>query len=268
MATTMAKADVRFERVAGNIGARVRGVDPAALPPPATIEKLRDAVHEFGVLFLEFDHAIDDAEFRRIAGLFGEPEDGYALRPRDVESPVIDSALTPMDNFRINYWHTDGSTLECPPQTAILTPVEVPEYGGDTMWASMYAAWEDLSSHYQRLLDGLEARHSTKKLPFLDQSHSAMHPVVLRDPVTQRKMLYVNSNYTECIVGMKEHEGESLLRMLYEHVNTPEFHVRLRWRVGTVAVWDERATQHRGVADFVGTRKLRRLTFPGGRPTA
>ena len=136
----------------------------------------------------------------------------------------------------------------------------------DKIQEGRFLRW--LTLRYQRLLDGLEARHSTKKLPFLDQSHSAMHPVVLRDPVTQRKMLYVNSNYTECIVGMKEHESESLLRMLYEHVNTPEFHVRLRWRVGTVAVWDERATQHRGVADFVGTRKLRRLTFPGGRPTA
>jgi taurine dioxygenase len=100
-------------------------------------------------------------------------------------------------------------------------------------------------------------------LPFLDK-RSTVHPVVLQDPVTRQKMLYVNSGYTERIVGMKDHESEALLRMLFEHVNTPEFHVRLRWHLGTIAVWDERATQHRGVADFSGTRKLRRLTFPGG----
>jgi len=268
MATSMAKEDLRFERVTGTIGAVAHGVELGATPPPATIEALRDAVHEFGVLFLEFDHVLDDADFRAIADLFGQPEDGYALRPRDVESPVIDSAMTPMEDYRINVWHTDGSTLECPPQTAILTALEVPEYGGDTMWASMYAAWDALSSHYQHLLDGLEALHSTKKLPFLDNGPTATHPVVLRDPVTQRKMLYVNANYTESIVGMHEHESDSLLEMLYEHVNTPEFHVRLRWRPGRVAVWDERATQHRGVADFTGTRKLRRLTYPGTPPTA
>jgi taurine dioxygenase len=268
MATTMAKEAVSFERVTGNIGALVRGVELDGEMPVATLESLRDAVHEFGVLFFEFDDVLDDASFRKLASWFGEPEDGYALRPRDVESPVIDSALTPMEDYRINVWHTDGSTLECPPQTAILTALEVPVYGGDTMWASMYAAWDDLSSHHQRLLDGLEARHGTKKLPFLDQSQHATHPVVLRDPVTERRMLYVNSNYTEYIVGMKESESDSLLRMLYGHVNTPEFHVRLRWRPGKAAVWDERATQHRGVADFTGTRRLRRLTFPGARPAA
>ena len=268
MATTMAKEDVRFERVTGTVGALVHGVELATAPSAAAVDALRNAVHEFGVLFFEFDDVVDNADFQALAALFGEPEDGYALRPRDVESPVIDSALTPMEDYRINVWHTDGSTLECPPQTAILSAIEVPEYGGDTMWASMYAAWDDLSSNYQRLLDGLEAVHSTKKLPFLDQGHSATHPVVLRDPVTKRQMLYVNSNYTECIVGMNEHESDALLRMLYEHVNTPEFHVRLRWRPGKVAVWDERATQHRGVADFTGTRKLRRLTFSGTAPTA
>ncbi len=90
---------------------------------------------------------------------------------------------------------------------------------------------------------------------------------MIRDPVTGRKMLFVNSNYTERFLGMKDSESDALLRMLFEHVNTPEFHVRLRWRPGVVAVWEERVTQHRGVADVVGPRKLRRLTFTGDRPT-
>ena len=267
--TTVTEEDIRLERVTGHIGAMVHGVRLGEVLPAATVQKLQDAVHQFGVLFFTFDHALDATEFRVCADIFGEPEETYALRPTgatgkasDIDS-VMDSNLTPMEEFRTNVWHTDGSPLECPPQTAMLTAVELPEVGGDTMWASMYAAWEGLSSYYQRLLDGMEALQSTVRLPFLDK-RSTVHPVVLRDPVTGQKMLYVNSGYTERILGLKDHENDALLRMLFEHVNTPEFHVRLRWHLGSMAVWDERATQHRGVADFSGTRKLRRLTFPGG----
>ncbi len=95
-----------------------------------------------------------------------------------------------------------------------------------------------------------------------------MHPVVLRDPVTERRMLYVNSNWTERIVGMKPTESEHLLQMLFEHINTPEFHVRLRWTPGTVAVWDQRVTQHRAVVDYTGHRKLLRMTIAGDPPRA
>ena len=180
----------------------------------------------------------------------------------------IDSDVTPMKDVRINCWRTDGTALDRPPQAAMLTPAELPEVGGDTMWASMYAAYEALSSERQRLLDGLEVLHSTVRVPFLKQTMSAVHPAVIRDAVTGRKALFVNSNWSERFVGMGDDESEALLRMLFEHVNTPEFHVRLRWRLGLVAVWEERVTQHRGVADFTGPRKLRRITFAGDRPAA
>ena len=213
------------------------------------------------MLFFEFDHLVNALEFLAFATLFGEPEESYRLTVAAGEAPYIDSDLVPMKDVRVNCWHTDGTALEVPPQAALLTPVELPEVGGDTMWASMYAAWEGLLSHYQRLLDGLEVRHGTTRTGlFLSQSASAVHPAVIRDPVTGRKMLYVNSNWSERIMGMTDGESEALLRMLFDHVNTPEFHVRLRWRPGVVAVWEERVTQHRGVADFVGPRKLRRLT--------
>ncbi len=271
--TTATEEDIRLERVTGNTGAVVHGVRLGETQPETAVETLRHAVHEFGVLFFEFKEVLDASQFRAFADIFGEPEETYALRPidnngkvNDIDS-VMDSNVTPMEEFRTNVWHTDGAPLECPPQMAMLTAVELPEAGGDTMWASMYAAWEGLSSYYQRLLDGMEALQSTVRLPFLDK-RSTVHPVAPRDPVTGQRMLYVNSGYTERILGVTDHESEALLRMLFEHVNTPEFHVRLRWRLGTVAVWDERATQHRGVADFSGTRKLRRLTFPGERLAA
>jgi taurine dioxygenase len=259
---------VRFERVTGTIGALVHGVELGGTEPATSAESLSRALHEFGVLFFEFDHLVSAPEFVAFAELFGEPEESYRLTVAAGEAPCIDSDLVPMKDVRVNCWHTDGTALEVPPQAALLTPVELPEVGGDTMWASMYAAWEGLSSHYQRLLDGLEVRHGTTRLPFLDQSASAIHPAVIRDPVTGRKMLFVNSNWSERIMGMTDGESEALLRMLFDHVNTPEFHVRLRWRPGVVAVWEERVTQHRGVADFVGPRKLRRLTLVGVRPAA
>lgn len=258
--TTVAQQDITFERVTGNVGALVHGVELGATQP-STGKALRRALPEFGVLYFDFDHAVDEDEFQAFARLFGEPEQGYRLS--DGKNRLIDADLVSMEGTRTNCWHTDGTVLECPPRAAILTPVELPDAGGDTMWASMHAAWEGLSSHYQRLLDGLEALHSTARLPFLEQNPTAVHPVVIRHPATGRKLLYVNSNYTERIVGMKDHESDALLQMLFHHVNTPEFHVRRPWRLGTVAVWDELATQHRGVNDFAGPRKLRRLTFPG-----
>ena len=151
--------------------------------------------------------------FDAFAAVFGSPE-GYGIRvKRDVVpegEALLDSDLAPMETFRVNHWHTDGSALERPPDAALLTPVELPPVGGDTMWASMYAAWEGLSSHHQRLLDGLEAVHGTSRLPFLEPA-TAVHPVVLRDPVTGRRLLFVNSNWTERIVGMRlHHHGDKI----------------------------------------------------------
>ena len=111
-------------------------------------------------------------------------------------------------------------------------------------------------------------QHGTGRLPFLRETPSAVHPAVIRDPVTGRKLLFVNSNYSERFIGMSARESDALLQMLFDHINTPEFHVRLRWRPGIVAAWEERVVQHRGVADFTGPRKLRRITFKGCKPAA
>jgi taurine dioxygenase len=270
MPDNLLNADITFERVTGTAGAIVRGV-PLTGHAPGTAETVRRALHEHGVLFFEFDHAVSSDEFSSFGQLFGEAENAYRLTlgtEKKMEAPYIDSDQTPMKEYRVNHWHADGTALENPPQAAMLTPVELPEAGGDTMWASMYAAWEGLSSHYQRLLDGLEVLHSTVRVPFLRERPTNVHPAVIRDPVTGRKILYVNSNYAERFVGMSDKESDALMEMLFAHINTPEFHVRRPWRVGTIAVWEERVMQHRGVADFTGPRKLRRITFVGERPAA
>ena len=258
---------VRFERVSGALGARVHGVDVREPLSEERAALLRDALHEHGVLFFESGRMLERDEFVAFVKSFGDLEE-YAFAGGNELDGVIDDEKNPMADFRTNCWHTDGSALESPPQFALLTPVELPEPGGDTLWASMYAAWEALSPRIQSLLEGLQALHSTIRLPFLGPYRSTVHPIVLRDPVTGRKALYVNSNWTERIVGMNDSESDSLLRMLFDHVNTPEFHVRLRWQLGTIAAWEERVTQHRGVADFSGPRKMRRITIPGGPPLA
>lgn len=267
MATVDVVPDIRFERVTGTIGAIVHGVGLGERDP-AVARALDRALHEHGVLFFEFPDVVTEEQFMGFSQLFGELEGPYRLSMKQQNAAgYMDAAFVPLKESRITYFHTDGTPFEKPPQAAMLTPVELPEVGGGTMWASMYAAWEDLSSFNQRLLDELDVVHNTKRLPFLKETPETVHPAVIRDKVTGKKALFVNANYSDRIVGMSERESNALLQMLYDHINTPEFHVRLRWQLGTIAVWEERVTQHRGVADFTGPRKLRRLTFKGDRPS-
>lgn len=268
-ATSEPKADIRIERAAGNIGAWVEGVELGAPAGPETATTLRRLLAEHGVLFFDFGRVPSSEEFTGLAALFGEVEARYGqtVLNRTEEVPYIDSDKMPMKEVHIDWWHTDGAPLERPPLAAALTPIELPDAGGDTMWASMYAAWDNLSPHYQRLLQGLEAVNSNVRTPFLEPKQF-VHPAVLTDPITRRRSLYVNSVYTERFVGLSDKESDSLLRFLFDHVNTPEFHVRLRWRLGVVAVWHQRVTQHRGVNDFQGPRKLKRLTIVGDQPQA
>ena len=266
MTTVDLLPDIDFERLTGTIGATVHGVGLEERSP-VVAGKLNRALHEHGVLFFEFGDMVTETEFAGFSELFGELEGKYQLSMKQGGAGYHDAEVAPLRQSRITYFHTDGTPLEEPPQAAMLTPVELPDVGGGTMWASMYAAYEDLSSFNQRLLDELDVVHNTRRVPFLRETPETIHPAVIRDKVTGKKALFVNANYSDRIVGMSEHESDSLLRMLFRHINTPEFHVRVRWRLGTIAVWEERVTQHRGVDDFTGPRKLRRLTFKGDRPS-
>jgi taurine dioxygenase len=271
---TSAVGGIRFEKVTGNIGAIVHGVDAHVPSTDDVASVLRRSLAEHGVLFLYSETEISDEAFESFATSFGEPfvyPYGKGKGGRFVTEEGADAV-----RLRTSFWHTDGSPQERPPQAALLSSVEVPSFGGDTMWSSTTAAFDALSSRYQRLLDGLEAVHSTNAVarfydddgPSFGEGERHVHPVVITDPVTRRKALYVNSNYTERIVGMSERESDALLRMLFEHINTPEFHVRLRWRPNMIAVWEERVTQHRAVADYSERRVLRRITIKGDPPSA
>jgi taurine dioxygenase len=263
----------------GSVGASVLGVDLRGEHGPEVRDLLERALHEHGVLFVRFDGEIDDQDHKRFVAMFGPLHETYFNRSGpDSFVSVLDSEGVGNAKYGTDQWHTDVSVVDQPPLAASLRAVMLPETGGDTMWASMYAAYESLSSRYQRFLDGLEALHTTESLlrarpaareiNLFGESKSATHPVVIRDPVTNKPALYVNSGYTERIVGLSDRESESVLRMLFDHVNTPDFHVRLKWDTQTVVLWEERVTQHRAINDYTGRRILHRVVVNGPRPVA
>lgn len=262
---------IHLRPASGLVGAFVEGVDLQGPHSNQTRDALVRALHEHGVLFFEYDSVVSQEQFQAFGDIFGEVEEGYRIAALEDGKPirtegVMDSDKVPMKQFQTNKWHGDGTLFECPPQSAMLTCLEAPPAGGETMWASMYAAWEDLSSFTQRLLEEVEVLNSAKRLPWLTSDATAVHPAVITDGITGRKALFVNENYSERILGMSDHESETILQMLFRHVNTPEFHVSYSWKPGRIAVWEERVTQHRGVANFKGPRKMRRLTFIGDKP--
>jgi taurine dioxygenase len=257
------------------IGAWVNGLDVRAELSPAVQETLIRWLHEHGVLFARYEGEIGHEEHVRFSRIFGEPQPRASGATEIPFVSVVDNAV--MANAGTERWHSDATVLAEPPSVAVLRATVVPEIGGDTLWASMYAAYEALSSKWQRFLEGLEAVHTSETLlaarpagrgRLYQEEKSAVHPVVIRDHITGKPALFVHSNYVSQIVGFTEQESASVLRMLFEHVNTAEFHVRHSWDTQTIAIWEERITQHRGVSDYNGHRVLHRVWVKGGAPTA
>lgn len=262
----MTDETIEFQRANGAIGAWVTGVELGKEGSAEQAKTLRRGLADYGALFFDFGRIPTGEEFTQFARNFGEVEARYgqkvADQPKENEVPHIDSAKVPMKEYHQNWWHQDGAPLDNPPLAALLTPLELPPVGGGTMFSCMHAAWDGLSPRFQQMLDGLEALHNNARVGFLEPREHVW-PVVLTNPITGRKSLYVNSIYTQRILGLADKESETVLRFLFDHVNTPEFHVRLEWKLGYVAVWHQQITQHRGVADFTGPRKLKRLTIAG-----
>jgi taurine dioxygenase len=174
-------------------------------------------------------------------------------------------------------WHSDVSCDEEPPMGSVLHLHTVPEHGGDTLFSSMYAAWDALSEPMKKLLAPLEARHESAHL--FDHLYgdemvrrrnewpSAAHPVVRTHPETGRKALFVNSIFTRRILGVTESESRALLEFLFEHVSNPHFQCRFRWRRNSIAFWDNRCVQHHAMWDYYpATRSGTRVTVAGDRP--
>ncbi len=258
------------------IGARVTGVNLADLSDEAQLEAIYDALIEHKVIFFP-GQDLSARSHLRFAESFGEIDKPHKIYPhvdgfREV-TLLENDADRPPDT---NVWHTDLTFYPEPPFASILHARILPEIGGDTLWASMYAAWDALSGSIKPELENLEAIHDPgtfrnqflgqdKNLQNLNESMknvgSALHPVIRVHPVTGRKFLYVNQAFTNQIYGYSTTDSDRLLQYLYSHINQPQFQVRHRWAVGDVAMWDNRVTQHYAVADYTPHyRRMHRVT--------
>lgn len=258
-------SDLGLERINENIGAWVRNFELATHGNAAKAPALQRALAEHGVLFFDFGRLPTPDEYWDFAGLFGpvQAKFGQTVKDKDENAPpMIDSDRMPMKQYRINVWHGDGGPIAIPPLAAILTAHEVPPCGGETMFASTAAAYDALSPHMQKMLDGMQMVNNNNRVKFLEPLEH-VHPAVVVNPITGRKCLFVDPNYTSHFVGVPEAESDTLHRFLSEHINTPEFHCSMRWQPGYCAVWHQQATKHRGVDNFKGPRKLQRHTVDG-----
>jgi taurine dioxygenase len=252
------------------------------------VASLRRALVEHGVLFFR-DQRIGPAQQAAFARQFGHvprvPDSMFRVHP---ESPLV--SVLENDAERpptVNNWHSDYSFAAEPDVASVLRAVVVPEVGGDTVWASMYAAYEGLSDRMQHHLDGLVAAHDFMKLyerpakkalwqgergRLMEEARRAFppvyHPVVRVHPETGRKALFVNESFTRHVDGMTESESRALLGYLFEQARTPEYQVRFAWSEGAVAMWDNRSTVHYAVADYYPRHRLMHRVTVLERPRA
>ncbi len=248
---------------------------PAAAPEgPFICEELADAVHaalmENSVLVLP-DALLDPASMVQLGaalGTLGARHHSYVTLP-EFEDVVV---LTWEGDQKPDAaeWHADMTYRPVPPFASILKAVEVPPVGGDTLWASMFAVHDALDPGLRRDLAQLDAVHDMGAFrtgaylqggdagisEALTLAGSAVHPVVDQHPVTGRPYLNVSESFTRFVIGLSAPESGRLLTMLFDLVNRPDFQVRLRWQPGTVAIWDNRGTQHYAVADYLPHRRV------------
>ena len=266
--------------LAGSIGAEIGGFHLGNLND-AEFAEIRGALLEHQVIFFR-DQEITRDQHKAFGRRFGTLHIHPFLQPLKSEGHPEFLVLESDEKhpFVADAWHSDVTFQDKPPLGSILRCVAAPEFGGDTMWASMYAAYESLSGTMQRLLSDLVAIHDTAKtfsrndykIEHLGGKRaetivSAEHPVIRTHPETGRKALFVNSAFTASIKGMKPTESTALLSFLYRHIESPDFSCRFRWRKNSIAMWDNRCTQHRVLGDNLSAyRRMERITIDGDKP--
>jgi taurine dioxygenase len=249
---------LELTRLAGALGAEVRGIRLAGASA-SDADRIRALLVEHGVLFFPEQHLTIDEHVafgRRFGTLEAHPhlKNPYTQHPELFELAATHGGIA-------DEWHTDLTFLESPSLFSILRMVKCPAVGGDTMWTSLSAAYEALSAPLRELCDGLSALHNAE--PHGQPDRMTVHPVVRVHPDSGRRALYVNEHFTRRIVELSARESEMLLGFLTRWVQQERFTVRYRWSEGTIAMWDNRATQHCVVADFTGERVIQRVTIMG-----
>lgn len=250
-------------RLAGALGAEVRQITLMDLSDDELAE-LTELLLEHQVLFFPDQHPkVDDHV--RFGRRFGPLENHPNLdNPFTQHESLFELAAT--HGGVADEWHTDLTFRPDPAVMSILHMKRCPPYGGDTMWASMYRAFDELSEPMQSLISGLTALHDAA--PHGHPEDMTTHPVVRIHPLTKRRALYVNEHFTRRIVELSAGESDMLLGYLADWVKQPRFTVRYHWAEGTVCIWDNRCTQHCVLNDFEGERIIQRVTVMGDAPKA
>ncbi len=270
--------DVR--RLNGALGAVVAGVDLETIDD-AAFETVHTALLTHQVLFFR-EQQLSDSGQLALAERFGQPS-VYPIAAHYGGTQALhvieDTPDSPPD---ADGWHTDISWMPEPPKIAILCALELPAYGGDTMWADLYRVYDALSPALRDMLAPLSIHHTqgsdfwekfariagSEQLPELQAAFpGATHPLIRTHPETGRRALFVSGMFMESVVGFTREESEWMLRWLQGRLDDPNVQVRWQWRAGDVAIWDERCTNHRALSDhYPQHRRMRRCTIDGDAP--
>ncbi|WIM13624.1 TauD/TfdA family dioxygenase [Enhydrobacter sp.] len=273
---------IEVRPIAGALGAEIAGVDMARDLDDEVVAEVRRAFLDHLVIFLR-DQKVTPQQQVAFARRFGEPIEYPQLKGLP-EAPMI-TPVVKLEHERHNFggiWHSDTTYLPEPPMGSMLLAREVPPYGGDTMFANQYLAYEALSEGLRKTLEGLVGISSSTKADVTRTREDALkqagagatpktlqaeHPLVRTHPETGRKALYTSDAHTACIKGWTEAESLPLLRFLWQHQVRPEFTCRFRWEVGSLAFWDNRCAMHNPINDYHGFRRvMHRITLAGDRP--
>jgi taurine dioxygenase len=273
---------MEVRKVAGALGAEILGIDLSRELSDETVSAIRRVWLDHCVIFFR-DQNLTNAQFLSVAERFGRPVEYPFIKGRD-GFPCI-TPVVKLEHERHNFggvWHSDTTYLDTPPMGTWLLARELPPYGGDTLFANQYLAYETLSDGLKQTLDGLTAVGSSAKADVsksredrlktdgradAKKEYTAEHPVVRTHPETGRKALYVNRGHTARFAGWSEEESAPLLNYLFEHQVKPELTCRFSWAPGSLALWDNRAAQHNPINDYHGHRRvMHRITLAGDRP--
>lgn len=278
------RLDVR--PLAGAAGAELFGVNLAEDLEDDVVDEIRQALNEHCVVFFR-DQELDVARHKAFARRFGEIFIHPNYKGVGKDDEIVEVRREPGDERIVGeQWHADTTMVEEPPMGAIMFAIEVPPFGGDTLFANQYAAYDSLSAGLKQTLAGLKAVHTDRMVAGPSHGLNAkrstkireddawretrsVHPVVCTHPDSGRKHLFVNASYTVGFEGMSEAESKPLLDFLLEQGHRPEFTCRFRWQKGSVAFWDNRSAKHLAVHDAGPHRRyMRRIQVCGHRPYA
>jgi taurine dioxygenase len=275
-------SQLQVKRIAGALGAEIHGVDLTAELSDSLAAEIRKIFLDHQVIFFR-DQNLSSEQFLRFAQAMGQPIEYPFVKGIDGYPVII--PVTKLEHERSNFggiWHSDTTYLQQPPMGSMLLAREVPPFGGDTLFANQYLAYETLSEGMRKLLDGLVGISSSAKADVSKtredriasdgredarKDYVAEHPVVRTHPETGRKALYVNVAHTVGFKGMTPEESAPILQFLFQHQIKPELTCRFVWQPGSLAFWDNRCAQHNPVNDYHGYRRvMHRITLAGDTP--